>query len=251
MRNRAIFGCDGTGERGGAGRRDGAALRGAAGRHRRAIETGGGNPWNIGNSARPTSRSRQSGLVAGKSAALTAGSTSFSFGARSSKRSRAASPASTPRKLTAWGSPSKPWRGRSTAVVRMSVSSPSSEWGTRKSRPVATAAAPVSWRRSRRACKGYRRTISTSISFIGRTPTRRSTRRCALSTTSCSTAKRAILACRTSGWRRSRAACGCGASMSSNMAGTCSTGACKPRSSRIARPSRSASWLMDRSPTGS
>jgi aryl-alcohol dehydrogenase-like predicted oxidoreductase len=39
------------------------------------------------------------------------------------------------------------------------------------------------------------------------------------------------------------------ASMSCNTAGTCSTGACRPRSSPIAGPRRSASWPTDRSPT--
>ena len=83
-------------------------------------------------------------------------------------------------------------------------SSPSSASATTKCQPGATAAAPGSWRRSRRACRGCRPIMSTSISCIGRTPIRRSTRRCAPSTTSCGRARRAISASRTSAWRRSR-----------------------------------------------
>ena len=69
---------------------------------------------------------------------------------------------------------------------------------------------------------------------------RRSTKRCALWTTLSAKARRATSACPIFASASSRLACSCGGSMSCNMAGTCSTGACRPRFFRAVRHSISA-----------
>ena len=88
---------------------------------------------------------------------------------------------------------------------------------------------------------GLCRRLSGPLAGCARRPSRRP---CARSTTLSSRARRATSACPISAWRSSKPVCSCDGWMWCSMAGTCSTGACRRRSSRIVPRSRLASWPM-------